>query len=420
MEDAKPTNGQLPKPIVQDSMGNIVPFDSIPYEQQVHLLNQQLHAHIHNMQGQITFLENRLKEVCPSIPAPVYPSTEMPPDPVTGLPIPANAIRVNAEGHLDILPDPAKSPVLPPPAGRLRIMIGIPMLSVSYEFYESFLKFWTALCLTPNRQYEIMYHFAYRKPVHMAEEYLVKTAQHNKCTHILLMDDDIFDVTPQMLELLINAKKEFISGVMHASKFPHAMCVFRRYDPTKKVIDMPADTSMYRLYEVPATCPHCQHAQSHWDVKFCAACGKGIDITIQECDLTPFPFTLIDLKVFDKIKKPWFHCTNEYPTDSWFCDRLMEAGIKPYAHMLVRLNHAGITDETRPHFMNMGMAKMQKTKAIVQLSPEQMDIHQTLLVNRMKEVEASLKVKPPIVYKSRLVGNEPTPDLTLITVDGQK
>jgi hypothetical protein len=262
-----------------------------------------------------------------------------------------------------------------------------------------------------------MYHFAYRKPVHMAEEYLVKIAQHNKCTHILLMDDDIFDITPRDLDLLVNADKDFISGVMHASKFPHAMCVFRRYDTTKRVIDMPADTSMYRLYEVPALCPDCKAPQSHWDAKFCVSCGHAIDIAVQECDLVPFPFTLIKLSVFDKVKQPWFHCTNGYPTDSWFCDRLLEAGIKPYAHMLVRLNHAGITDETKPFYMQMGLARMQRQKAVVHLSPEQMDIHQTLLMNRMREVEESVKPRPAIINSGELENKEVLEqrDLTLMT-----
>lgn len=414
MSDAS-NNGKLQPPTVVDAQGNIVPFESLPHEQQVHIMNQHLHANVMNMSGQITYLENRLKEILPKNAAPIYPSTNMPANPVSALPAPDNGVRASGEAQIDMLPNPDKSPVLPPPPGKLRIMIAIPMLAVSYEFFESFLKFWTMLCVNRDPRYEITYHFAYRRPVHMAEEFLVKAAQHNKCTHILLMDDDIYDVTVQDLNRLVEAKKEFISGVMYASKFPHAMCVFRRYDPSKKVIDMPSDDSMYRLYEVPASCPHCNTPQSHWDVKFCPSCGEGIDISVQPCDLTPFPFTLIDMKVFDKIKKPWFHCTNEYPTDSWFCDRLMEAGIKPYAHMLVRLNHAGINDETRPHFMQMGMAKMNKSRAVVVLAPDQMDIHQTLLVNRMKEVENQIKAKPPLISRGRLIANAPAPDMTLVT-----
>lgn len=388
----------------------VTPNEKTLIEQNVMLMNN-----LNMLQGQVTYLANRLKETTPLLTEPKLPTMDMPENPIIPGPIaPEGTIRANCEGIVESLPIPSQSPVIPPPEGKMRIMIGIPMLAVSYEFFESFLKFWTELCVKRDPRYEITYHFAYRKPVHMAEEYLVKTALFNKCTHILLMDDDIFDITADDLNRLVEANVPFISGVMHASKFPHAMCVFRRYDTSKKVIDMPADNSMYRLYEVPALCPHCQFGQSHWDVHFCVNCGEEIDISIQEVDLVPFPFTLIDLKVFDKVKTPWFHCTNEYPTDSWFCDRLMEAGIKPMAHMLVRLNHAGITDETKPHFTGMGMAKMNRNKAIVNLSPDHMDIHQALLYNKMKEAEFKIKPKPPIVTGNGLI-NEQQKDLTLLT-----
>lgn len=373
------------------------------------------------LQGQVKFLENRLREVTPALAAPVFPTTAMPTDPlVPGGPVyPEPVARANGEGQMEVTPPVGTMDIMPPAPGKMRIMIGIPMLAVSYEFFESFLKFWTSLIAKRDPRYEVTYHFAYRKPVHMAEEYLVKTAMFNKCTHILLMDDDIFDVTPDDLNKLIDANVEMISGVMHASKFPHAMCVFRRYDTSKKVIDMPADNSMYRLYEITPSCPHCSFAQPAWDVNYCYGCGKEIDIAVQPCDLVPFPFTLIDLKVFDKIKKPWFHCTNEYPTDSWFCDRLMEAGIKPHAEMTVRLNHTGVTDETKPHYCAMGMAKMQKNKAIVHLSPDQMDIHQTLLHNKMKAVEESIKPKLPVLSAEGVVSGGVAGDLTLVTAQGR-
>ena len=393
-----------------------VPQDLTPKEKTLIEQNVKLMESLGNLQGQVSYLTNRLKEVTPPMKAPVFPTTDMPADPVMeGQPkLPEGMVRADCQGVVEVLPDASTSPVTPPAEGKMRIMIGVPLLAVSYEFFESFLKFWTELCMRKDPRYEITYHFAYRKPVHMAEEYLVKTALFNKCTHILLMDDDIFDITASDLNKLIEAKLPFISGVMHASKFPHAMCVFRRYDVTKKVIDMPADNSMYRLYEIPAICPHCQYPQSHWDAHFCINCGEEIDITIQEVDLTPFPFTLIDLKVFDKIKKPWFHCTSEYPTDSWFCDRLMEAGIKPAAHMLVRLNHAGITDETKPHFSSMGLAKMNKNKAVVNIAPDQMEVHQTLLYNKMQEAERAVKARPPILTEAGIV-NEPKKELTLLT-----
>lgn len=352
-----------------------------------------------------------------SKPAPNYPSMEMPAPPEVPGADP-NVPKPDCEGQVIVNPDAKTSDVPPPPEGVARILLGIPMLDIKYEFFESFLKLWTEINLSNEKRYEVGYHIAYRKPVHMAEEYLATVAQYNKCTHLLLMDDDIYDVTKADIDKLFEADRDVIGGVMHASKFPHAMCVFRRYDTNKKVIDMPADNSIYRLYEVPCACTKCNSPLSHWDAKYCVLCGEEQDNLIQQADLIPFALTLIKMSVFDKIKKPWFHCTTTYPTDSWFADRLIEAGMTEYGHMGVRLNHAGITDETKPHFIQMGMVKAQKAKGIVQLSPDQMEAHQHLLVNRMKEVEESQKPRPTFGRDGEQAANALAADrdeLTLIT-----
>jgi hypothetical protein len=354
-----------------------------------------------------------------AVPVPVFPNLEIPTPPVVpGVPMPTeDCPRMDCEGGYPDKIDVANSPVPPPLEGRDRIMIGIPLLDVKYEFFESFLRLWTQLLTIPNRKYEITYQVAYRKPVHMAEEWLVNIARYNKCTHILFMDDDVYDVTAEDVDKLYAANKDIIGGVMYASKFPHAMCVFRRFEADKKVIDMPSDTNLYRLYEVPCLCKKCGVGQSHWDGKFCPVCGEPQDNVIQEVDLIPFPLTLMKLSIFDKIKKPWFYCSNIYPTDSWFADRVLEAGLREYAHMGVRLNHAGINDFTKPHYMNMGLAKAQQHKAVVNLTPEQMDVHQRLLINKMDEAEHKVREKPPVVGEGNVqVANisEGSP-MTLIT-----
>jgi hypothetical protein len=366
-----------------------------------------------------------------TMPNPDFPKLEMPPAPVVphtnpiqithdnGMyTIPSWQVEAHSGARVEIDPPKESSPVPPPKEGKGRIMIGVPILMVSWEFFESFLKFWTALCSASAQgklPFEVCYHFVYRTPVHTADTKLVKAAQFNKCTHILFMDDDIFDVTIEDLMKLWEAKKEFISGIMYASKFPHAMCAFRRYDPVnRKVIDQPTDNSLYRLYEVPCLCPKCGAGQTHWDGKFCPECGTETDNMILRVDLVPFPFTLIDLKVFDRIKTPWFHTTEQYPTDSWFCDRCMEAGIEIFAHMGVRLNHAGITDETRPHFMAMGAEKSKKAGGIIGLHPQDMAVHQYLLDSHMRATEEKLRHRPIILGEAYAI-NEPKEELTILT-----
>jgi hypothetical protein len=332
------------------------------------------------------------------LPKPELPELAMPPKPV--LPEGVDNIANFACDGESFEKRPASNAHIPEPEpGIPRILIGIPCLNFSYEFVTSFLSFWTEVCTKGKGKMQIGYQFMYRKPVHMAEIQLAEIARFNKCTHLLLIDDDIYDFKLSDLEKLLEADKEVIGGVMYASKFPYAMCVFRRYDTSKKVIDMPSDNAMLRLYEVPCQCTKCGTGLSHWDAKFCLVCGAPQDNLIQKADLIPFPFTLIKTSVFDKLKKPWFHCEIEYPSDSWFADRCLEAGIQEYAHMGVRLNHNGVNDTTKPYMFQMEMQKKQQNKntGLVHISQEDMDKHQYILHHKMKEAEEQLKPQPVMV-----------------------
>jgi len=334
----------------------------------------------------------------PLLPKVDYPELDIPKEPETGRP--QEETHMSCEGEVYVPPQ-ANPNVAEPLEGKPRILIGIPILTYSHEFVQSFIKFWTSICLKVEGKFQVGYQFIYRKPVHMAEDTLIDIARYNKCTHILFMDDDIYDVTIDDLEKLINADKEVIGGVMYASKFPFAMCVFRRYNTDLKVIDMPSDNAMYRLYEVPCSCsnPKCNMGLSHWDAKYCPACGTVQDNMIQKADLIPFCFTLMKISIFDKIKPPAFYCSNKYPSDSWFADKCIEAGIQMYAHMGVRLNHAGITDVTKPMHLEMGIAerRSKQDKGLVNISPDDMQKHEFMLYNKMKEAEIKVRDNP-IIY----------------------
>ena len=155
------------------------------------------------------------------LPDPTFPSMDMPQAPVTPDMKPEDGkYRPDCEGQIHQFPQAPNNEIAPPKDGRPRILIGIPLLAITYEFFESWMKFWTELNTTKDIGYEVGYHIAYRKPVHMAEEYLVEIARFNKCTHILLMDDDIYDITKADLDNLLAADKDCIGGVMYASKFP--------------------------------------------------------------------------------------------------------------------------------------------------------------------------------------------------------
>jgi hypothetical protein len=253
-----------------------------------------------------------------------------------------------------------------------KILIGVPILAWTHEFAESFLRFWTGLMTysQKGRRFHVGYRFMYRRPVHMAEEELAQFALDTGCTHLLLMDDDIYDVTPEDLLKLVDADKDVISGIMFASGFPHAMCAFRRYDTNTKVADQPILKGPCRLYEIP---PEQR---------------KGV----QPVDLIPFCFTLIRTSVFQKVEKPWFTCNTQAPTDSWFMDSVMAKGIQPYAHFDVWLNHRGVTIDNQALMVQMGMIKAQKGEGgVIALTPEEMKRHEMYMRVRLEEAEEKMK-----------------------------
>jgi len=327
------------------------------------------------------------------MPTPKYPKLDMPEAPIAPS-IPTDVPHMACDGGDYKQPDYSTSPVPPPEPGVKRIMLGIPILTYTHEFVDCFLKFWTDLNTAEDADYEVGYHFVHRKPVHMADQVIVDMALYNKCTHVLFIDDDITGYNKKMLDDMLKADKDVIAGVMYASKFPHAMCIFRRYDREKKVIDMPVDNSMFRLYEVPCTCSNCGVNLPVWGQYYCGHCGAKQNNLIQKADLVPFCFTLMKTDIFAKIKQPWFHCTTKYPADSWFSDRCIEAGIQQYGNMGVRLTHAGVNDSNKNAYFQIGLEQnKQRGTGLIAIGQEEMDKHQYLLNQKMKEAEQNLKQK---------------------------
>ena len=268
-----------------------------------------------------------------------------------------------------------------------KILIAVPTLAWTHEFATSFLEFWTDL-MTYNetdRKFHVGFKFAYRRPVHMAEEELAQFAIDSGCTHILFMDDDIYDVKAKDLLALLDADKDVVGGIMHTSGFPHAMCAFRRYDIKTKVSDQPILKGPARLYEVPIE----------------------QRVGLQPVDLIPFGFTLMKTSIFNKIKKPWFKCDTQAPTDSWFADEVMEKKLSYFAHFDVWLNHRGIKRETVGTHIQLGMLENQlKAGAnVITLTPEEMQRHEMIMRGKLETAEKLMKsnavLKQPFFEKSK-------------------
>ena len=258
---------------------------------------------------------------------------------------------------------------------RPKILIGVPILAWSHEFATSFLNFWTELmtCDIKDVKFHVTYEFMYRKPVHMAEEMLAEKAIAMGCSHLLLMDDDIYDVTANDFAALLKADKDVVGGIMHASGFPYAMCAFRRYDSSRTVAEQPILRGPARLYEIPVDQQN----------------------GVQKVDLIPFAFTLIKTEVFKKMRKPWFTCNTQAPTDSWFADAVLTRGMEYYAHFDVWLNHRGVTRWNRGKWAELGMidAQSKNQHQIVSLTPEEMQRHEVMMRMKLEQAEKEAKEK---------------------------
>ena len=252
-----------------------------------------------------------------------------------------------------------------------KILIGVPILNWTHEFATSFLQFWTDLVTYQHkgRRFHVAYKFMHRCPVHMAEEHLVQMAIDSDCTHILFMDDDIYDVTAEMFLKLLDDDKDIVGGIMHASGFPYAMCAFRRYDTKKKVSEMPILKGAARLYEIP---PEQR---------------KGL----VKVDLMAYCFTLFKTKIFKKLKKPWFTRNTQAPTDSWFSDTVLKAKLQYYVDFDVYVNHRGVTVENRHLWFEMGLQKQRKDSGrMIMLTPEEMQRHEAMMRMKLADAEAKL------------------------------
>ncbi len=253
-----------------------------------------------------------------------------------------------------------------------KILIGVPILAWTHEFAESFLRFWTELMTYSHkgRRFHVAYKFMYRMPVHMAEERLVELAIQSGCTHLLMMDDDIYDVNVGMFLKLLDDNKDIVGGVMHASGFPHAMCAFRRYDTKQKVSDMPILKGPARLYEIP---PEQR---------------KGL----QKVDLMAYPFTLFKVDIFKKLKKPWFKCDTQAPTDSWFSDSVLAAGLEYYVDFDVMVNHRGVTWKNVMLWRQLGQLKLSDDQGrVVVLTPVEMRRHEAFMSSKLADAERNIK-----------------------------
>lgn len=182
----------------------------------------------------------------------------------------------------------------------MKICIGIPTnRGVKAKTVLSLLE------MVTHSKYE--FHFVVATEGHTVAEnrnYIVVQAKNAQCDYLLFVDDDM--VFPlDMLDKLLSHKKEVIGVVSHS-----------RMLPLKRTI-----SAMKYPNELPSTLFRVEGA------------GTGI--------------MLIDMNVFDKIQKPYFHFTFfdsgliQFSEDIWFCERVQNAGMSVWCDPTIEIKHIG-------------------------------------------------------------------------------
>ena len=276
------------------------------------------------------------------------------------------------------------------------ILIGVSVLAWEHRFVESFMKLWTDLMTYSGkgRKFQVGYKFAFRRPVQFAQHEIVEHAVACGATHVVLMDDDIYDVSAEDIMTLLEADKDIIGGVMCVGGTPYTLCCFRRCDPSTKIGEQSILKNPARLYEVP----------------------EQDRVGVQPVDLLSFGCIMIKTRVFADMPKPYFRCDLQAPTDSYFMDDVMERGFQPYVHFGVMLNHRGVTVQNRHCYMQIDQinAQQNQQKSVVMLTPDEMARHAVYM--QMKIDEAEKRYKALDVASQKFFEKSPEkPIATLVT-----
>lgn len=145
-----------------------------------------------------------------------------------------------------------------------------------------------------------------------AQNFIAEFFLDNDYDYLLLLDDDHWGHTPEMLECLINADSLIATMKTYSRHYPYCCALMRKV----------SDNTYIGIED-----------------------GKGY----QEIDMCGFPMTLIKREFFEKIDKPYFSSVEingrNWHTDVPFYERLSKLGIKPTGCFQHCLPHDIVTEE---------------------------------------------------------------------------
>ena len=170
--------------------------------------------------------------------------------------------------------------------------------------------------------------FPYKVAINQVDELIFMTAIVNQFDYLFRMDDDIWNVPKGSVKKLLDADKDFISGIMPINDFPYSLCAFIKKDKSRSLIDTFKDKT-FDFNEVMYS--------------------KESVIPV---DLTAMPYTLLKVSAMLKLEPPFFGGEPGVPNDSIFCQKCLDAGIQPFVHMGVQVCHRNVTPFNRWYLFN--------------------------------------------------------------------
>lgn len=188
------------------------------------------------------------------------------------------------------------------------IYIGVCKTRDDERFKQSFRNFTDSIC----RKYSICIEVISNTFLPDAQNRLARSCIEGRYDYLLLLDDDQWGHTPEMLECLIDANTYVATIKTYSRHYPYLCTLF---DKTKENVTIPIE-----------------YAEGY-----------------RECDLTGFPMTLIRRDTFDYLDTPYFRPfkdgDRDWNSDVDFFDRLSKVGIKPVGCFQHCLNHDKITKD---------------------------------------------------------------------------
>lgn len=189
------------------------------------------------------------------------------------------------------------------------IYIGVCKTRNDEMFKESFRNFTDSIC----RKYSVCQRIVHNKLLKDAQNEIAESFVSSDYDYLLLLDDDHWGHTIEMLDCLINANTYMATIKSYSRHYPYFSCLMN-----KRI-----DDDLFVGIE---------YAEGY-----------------VSCDMTGFPMTLLSKDLFKKLEYPYFDSENEggrdWVTDTVFCRKLNNIGIKPIGCFQYCLPHANITQD---------------------------------------------------------------------------